>query len=152
MKITGIIAEYNPFHKGHQLHIQTARQRGATHVAVVMSGNFVQRGAPALLSKQLRARAALESWADLVLELPLPYACATAQRCAYGGVATLQGLGCVDELFFGSESGNLDLLEQAAQAARKPSIREALAEKKAEVAARPGPEPTQARKPQEAAL
>ncbi|HIY08550.1 MAG TPA: nucleotidyltransferase family protein [Firmicutes bacterium] len=126
MKITGIIAEYNPFHKGHQLHIQTARQRGATHVAVVMSGNFVQRGAPALLSKQLRARAALESGADLVLELPLPYACATAQRFAYGGVATLQGLGCVDELFFGSESGNLDLLEQAAQAIDDPRLGEAL--------------------------
>ena len=126
LKITGIIAEYNPFHKGHQLHIQTARQQGATHIAVVMSGNFVQRGAPALLSKHLRARAALESGADLVMELPLPYACATAQRFAYGGVATLQGLGCVDELFFGSESGNLEGLEKASQAIDDPRLGEAL--------------------------
>ena len=69
MRIAVIIAEYNPFHNGHAYHIAQTRKNGATHIAVVMSGNFVQRGEPAFLEKHVRARAALSGGADLVLEL-----------------------------------------------------------------------------------
>lgn len=92
-----------------------------------MSGNFVQRGAPALLDKHLRVRAALDGGADLVVELPLPYACATAERFAFGGVCALAALGCVDRLFFGSECGDIDLLRQAAQAVDDPAVGAAMA-------------------------
>ena len=71
MKICGITAEYNPFHKGHAYQIEKARQAGATHILAVMSGNFVQRGVPAMLDKWIRVRAALSGGADLVVELPL---------------------------------------------------------------------------------
>lgn len=70
MKICGITAEYNPFHKGHAYQIEKARQAGATHILAVMSGNFVQRGVPAMLDKWIRVRAALSGGADLVVELP----------------------------------------------------------------------------------
>ncbi len=122
MKIAGIIAEYNPFHNGHQYQIAAARGMGATHVVAVMGGNFLQRGAPALLPKQLRAEAALGCGADLVVELPLPYACATAQRFAYGGVELLGAMGCVDTLCFGSESGSIEALAAAAAAVDDPAV------------------------------
>lgn len=70
MKIAGIIAEYNPFHNGHRVHIEKTRAAGFTHIAVVMSGPFVQRGEPAILDKWTRARTAVEHGADLVIELP----------------------------------------------------------------------------------
>ena len=91
MKITGIIAEYNPFHNGHQWQILEARRRGATHVVAVMGGDFLQRGAPALMDKRLRAAAALAGGADLVLELPLPGPLASATS-AISKVATPLGL------------------------------------------------------------
>lgn len=116
MKTVGIIAEYNPFHNGHLRQLRACRQRGASHIAVVMGGNFMQRGEPALLEKSARAQAALRCGADLVLELPLPYACATAERFAFGAVASLDALGAVDALCFGSETGDLSLLEAAARA------------------------------------
>lgn len=115
MKITGIIAEYNPFHKGHAYHLQKAREyTGADYVVAVQSGNFVQRGEPALADKYCRARMALLEGADLVLELPCAYACASAEGFAGGAVALLHGLGCVDALCFGSECGDLSLLRSYA--------------------------------------
>ena len=92
MRITGIIAEYNPFHNGHLFLVQAARRAGADAVAVVMGGNWLQRGEPALFPKEVRARAALRCGVDLVLELPLPYAAAPARQFANGGVAALAAL------------------------------------------------------------
>ncbi len=122
MKITGIICEYNPFHNGHAWQIQQARKAGATHIVCLMSGNFVQRGSPALLPRHIRARAALLCGADLVLQLPLPYAMARAERFAYGAVSILSQLGCVNALHFGSECGDLSLLQKAASAVTDPAV------------------------------
>lgn len=116
MKITGLITEYNPFHNGHQYHIEKAKKlTGADKVIVVMSGDFVQRGAPALLPKHLRAEMALKAGADLVIELPVFYSCASAEFFAYGAVSLLHALHCVDSLCFGSECGNLSLLKEIAK-------------------------------------
>ncbi|MBR4867540.1 MAG: nucleotidyltransferase family protein, partial [Clostridia bacterium] len=116
MKITGIIAEYNPFHNGHAYQIQTARANGATHVVCVMSGNFTQRGDVAVMDKLSRARCALESGADLVLELPAVYALGSAGVFAKGSVGTLLATGCLDALHFGSECGDINLLQKTAAA------------------------------------
>lgn len=116
MKITGIIAEYNPFHKGHAYHLAQAKTvTGADYTVVVLSGSFVQRGAPALIDKYCRAQMALSEGADLVLELPSAYACASAEAFAGGAVSLLNGLGCVDALCFGSECGDLSLLRSYAR-------------------------------------
>ena len=105
MQIAGIIIEYNPMHRGHRYLLEETRaQLGAdTAVIGVMSGNFVQRGDFALVRKHARARAAAESGMDLVLELPLPWAAASAERFADGGVQVLLGTGLVTDLAFGSE-------------------------------------------------
>ena len=120
MKIAGIVAEYNPFHNGHAHHIQRTRAPdggcAATHIVAVMGGHFLQRGEPALLPKAHRVRAALAGGVDLVLELPLPWAMATAESFALGAVAILDGLGCVDTLSFGSECGSTAPLEKVADA------------------------------------
>jgi predicted nucleotidyltransferase len=106
MTICGIIAEYNPLHNGHAYHIRQARQlSGCDWLIAVMSGNFTQRGEPAIVDKWLRTRMALSCGVDLVLELPAGYAVQPAQWFARGGVGTLAGLGCVDTLAFGAESG-----------------------------------------------
>lgn len=115
MKIAGIIAEYNPFHNGHCLHIERTREAGFTHIAVAMSGPFVQRGEPAVLDKWTRARTAVEHGADLVLELPAAYALSSAPDFARGGVFLLREVGA-EALSFGSECGDTALL--ADQAAR----------------------------------
>ncbi len=108
MRVNGIIAEYNPFHNGHKFHIETAKaQTGADFTVVVMSGNFVQRGEPALMDKYTRAKMALLSGADLVLELPALFATASAEYFALGGVGLLDKLGVVDYLSFGSERGDI---------------------------------------------
>ncbi|MBR6503428.1 MAG: nucleotidyltransferase family protein, partial [Firmicutes bacterium] len=105
MKAYGIIAEYNPFHNGHRYHIEETRRRtGCDAVAVVMSGDFVQRGEPALLDKWTRAEAALRCGADLVLELPAVFACSSAEHFAFGGVGILEGLGVPDGISFGAEA------------------------------------------------
>lgn len=117
MKIAAIICEYNPFHNGHKYHIeQTKKQYGATHIVCVMSGNFTQRGDVALCDKYERARAALKSGADLVLELPVAFSLASAEYFARGAVHIINSLGCVDMLSFGSETGNSDILKEAAGA------------------------------------
>ncbi len=106
MKTSGIIAEYNPFHNGHKYLIDKAKEMGATHTVAVMSGNFVQRGEPALFNTAARVNAALEGGIDLVLQLPLPYAVSGAQNFARGGVEVLNGTGVVDKLIFGTESAD----------------------------------------------
>ena len=116
MKVVGIIAEYNPFHNGHKMMIEKCREMGATHVVVVMSGNFVQRGGVAIMEKRPRARAALMGGADLVLELPVNVATQTAERFARGGVEILSALGLCDAIAFGVEDDNLSLLMKAAEA------------------------------------
>lgn len=112
MKIYGIIAEYNPFHNGHKYLIDALRDKGATHIIAVMSGNFVQRGEGALFSKWARAEMALKNGVDLVLELPLPWSSSNAQSFAEGGVTILNSLGCVDCVGFGSECGDTSLLQE----------------------------------------
>ena len=117
MKVVGLITEYNPFHKGHQYHIEQAlRLTGADAALVVMSGNYVQRGAPALLPKHLRAEAALRGGASVVIELPVCYAVGSAEYFAYGAVSLLTQLGCVDSICFGAETTDLPALEAIAQA------------------------------------
>ena len=115
MKTAAIVAEYNPFHKGHEYQIAETRKAGATHVVAVMSGNFVQRGEPAVYDKFLRAKAALECGADLVVELPLPWAMSGAQSFARGAVSIAKALGCVDMLSFGCEIGNFEKLKELAE-------------------------------------
>lgn len=122
MRIAGIIAEYDPFHNGHSLLVQAVRWEGADAVVAVMGGNWLQRGGPALFPKEVRAKAAIQAGIDLVLELPLPYAAATAERFAWGGVSLLLALGCVDILAFGSECGELGRLEECAAALSDPRL------------------------------
>lgn len=115
LHILGIICEYNPLHKGHEFQILS--QRGRTNsggVVCLMSGNFVQRGAPAVFDKWSRAKAAISSGADLVLELPVIYATQSASRFASGAVSLFDALGAIDTLSFGSECGDLDALRNAA--------------------------------------
>ncbi len=116
MKNCAIIAEYNPFHNGHAYQIEQVRKKGFTHVTVIMSGNYVQRGDTAIAQKQIRAAAACECGADLVIDLPTPWAMAGAQRFAYGAVFLADSLGCADSLCFGSECADMHLLEEAARA------------------------------------
>ena len=126
-KSAAIIAEYNPFHNGHRLHIARTRElTGAETITVIMSGNFVQRGECAICDKFTRTRMALKGGADLVLELPLPFACAGAEKFAQGGVETAEALGCVDYLSFGIEFGNIKDLSAAADAVSDEAIRPVL--------------------------
>ncbi len=118
MKTVGIICEYNPFHTGHLHHINTAR---GGSVICLMSGNFTQRGEPAITDKFTRATAACAAGADLVLELPFPYCAASADYFAGAGVAILDELG-TDEINFGSETGDLERLISLARAAADPEF------------------------------
>ncbi len=124
MKTAGIIAEYNPFHNGHQFHIEETRRRtGADYIIAVISGDFVQRGTPALLSKYDRARMALLHGADLVFALPATTALSSAEGFASGAVSLLAGLGVTDVISFGCESADTDPLlfqEVAAILAEEP--------------------------------
>lgn len=115
MKVTGIIAEYDPFHSGHLYQMTQARERtGADALVVVLGGDFLQRGTPSLTAKRARARMAVEAGADLVLALPYLYSVNSAREYARGAVRILAGTGCVDSLSFGCESGNLQDLQRAA--------------------------------------
>jgi len=118
MSNVGIIAEYNPFHNGHEYHLKAAKElSGADCAIVVMSGDFVQRGEPAMFDKHLRAKWALENGADMVLLLPTAFSIASAQAFASGGVGILHGTGIVNHIAFGSESGNTTALQAAAKTA-----------------------------------
>lgn len=114
MSIYAIVAEYNPFHNGHAYQIQKNKQTGDIVVAV-MSGSFVQRGESAIFPKRVRARAALLSGADLVIELPCAYAASSAEGFARGAVGIINALGCADYLSFGSECGDIAVLTAAAE-------------------------------------
>ena len=116
MKTVGLITEYNPFHNGHAYHIEKAKMlTGADRVIVVMSGDFVQRSAPAVMPKHLRAESALLSGASLILELPVCFATGSAEYFAQGSISLLNRLGCIDSICFGSECGDLHLLKEIAQ-------------------------------------
>jgi predicted nucleotidyltransferase len=130
MKIAAIIAEYNPFHLGHAWQIASIRGKFGNDTAIiaVMSGCMTQRGEPALLDKWSRTRMALACGVNLVIELPLAYAAASAERFASGGVQLIKATGLECQLVFGSESGNLDDLQRLASilAEEPPEYRKAL--------------------------
>lgn len=132
MKTVGIIAEYNPFHKGHEYQLEYVRKNlGADFIIIAMSGDFVQRGMPALLPKHIRAEMALRCGGDLVLELPVSFSTASAEFFARGGVELLNGLGVVHELCFGSEAGGSKILMETAKVLNNepPVFRETLRKK-----------------------
>ncbi|MCC5911988.1 MAG: nucleotidyltransferase [Clostridiaceae bacterium] len=115
MKVLGLITEYNPFHNGHLYHLKKSKEvTNSTHTIAIMSGNFLQRGEPALVNKWERGKMAVEAGVDLVVELPTAYACSTAEFFAYGSVSLLNNLGIVDSLCFGSEHGSIPLLNTIA--------------------------------------
>lgn len=122
LSTVGIVVEYNPLHNGHLYHLQQSRKiTGADNVVAVMSGNFLQRGEPAMADKWARAEMALRAGCDLVLELPVAYSAQPAQWFAYGAVAMLEATGVVDSLCFGSESGDVEALDLvAAMLAEEP--------------------------------
>ena len=126
MEIVGIICEYNPLHLGHAGQIRRIRQTlgGDTAVVCLMSGSFVQRGAPAVYPKSVRAAAALQAGADLVLELPVTYALSSAEGFAMGGVEILSRL-CT-RLCFGAECGSEDALMSLARGLLSPGFPSAL--------------------------
>ena len=127
MRTVGVICEYNPFHLGHARQLELIRRQLGPETAIVclMSGNYVQRGEPAVFDKCVRARAAVEAGASLVLELPVTYALQSAEGFAVGGVRILSGLGC-GFLGFGCESGDGDAILRAAEASRLPGFEQAL--------------------------
>jgi predicted nucleotidyltransferase len=128
MKIAGIIAEYNPFHNGHAYHIAATRAALGEDCAIVcvMSGNFVQRGAAAVFDKWSRAASALNHGADLIFELPLPYAISSAEHFARGSVQVLNASGIVDVLSFGSEWDATDDIWNTAQYLNSKEFQESL--------------------------
>ena len=130
MRTAGIISEYNPFHRGHAWQIGELRRRLGAETAVVcaMSGSFVQRGDFAIERAHARAEAAVRGGADLVLELPLPWAISSAEGFARGGVSILAATGVVDTLAFGSECGNAAKLQRAAKALLRADFPDALRE------------------------
>ena len=128
MQTAGMIIEYNPLHHGHLYLVRQIREQLGEETAVigVMSGNFVQRGDFALVRKHARAKAAVESGVDLVLELPLPWAVGSAERFADGGVQALEATGVVTHMAFGSECGDADALEHVAACLLSPDYENAL--------------------------
>jgi predicted nucleotidyltransferase len=115
MRVLGIIAEYDPFHNGHLYHLKESISRtGAEASVVLMSGCFTQRGLPAMTDKRVRAGVAAECGVDLVIELPFVYAAGGAEMFARGAVGIMDGLGVVDYLSFGSESGDVEALSRVA--------------------------------------
>ena len=114
MKITGVVAEYNPFHTGHEYQLKMARKLSDCDcIAVVMSGNFVQRGEPAIIDKFKRAEAAVYGGADIVIELPMPFSCQNAEMFAFAAIKELKKLN-VDSISFGCENDDVKLLEKIA--------------------------------------
>ncbi len=115
MKVVGLVTEYNPFHKGHLYHMEKSKQlTGADYCICVMSGNFVQRGTPAIIDKWNRAKSALLSGMDIVIELPIHYSVSSAEFFASAAVSLLHNTGVVDSICFGSELGSLDKLDALA--------------------------------------
>lgn len=128
MKAVGVVAEYNPFHNGHAWHLSETKRNLSpdTPVVCVMSGSWVQRGECAITDKWTRAAMAIRGGADLILELPLPWAISSAEGFARGAVATLKATGVVGMLSFGSESGRSGDLCRIAEALDSPEYQKAL--------------------------
>lgn len=123
MKTVAIIAEYNPFHNGHRYQMDKIKElTGCDCLIIIMSGDFVQRGAPAIIDKYTRTEMALAAGADLVFELPVCYSTASAELFAYGAIKLLDQLQVVDYLCFGSECGNIDLLDSIADVLVKEPV------------------------------
>ena len=122
MNAVGIICEYNPFHLGHARMLKGLRRQYDAPLVCAMSGNFVQRGDAAVAHKHARGEMAVRCGADLVLELPTPWAMASAERFAAGGVALLASTGVVSHLAFGSECGDLTALQAAEAALSQPEL------------------------------
>ena len=113
MSVTGIVCEFNPFHNGHKYLIDSVKKDGDIIIAV-MSGNFVQRGEPALFPKEYRIKAALECGVDIVLELPFLYATASAEIFAEAAVSILYAFGC-EKIAFGAENADIEIIKDAAE-------------------------------------
>ena len=123
MNIVGIIAEYNPFHNGHKYHIEEAKKlTGADSAIIIMSGNYVQRGTPAIIDKYTRTKMALYEGADIVIELPYTAALSSAKDFAFTAVNMLHKLGCVTHLVFGSECSDISLLDTIADILSSESV------------------------------
>lgn len=115
MKVAVVITEYNPFHNGHKYQLDTIRNHhNADYIIVIMSGDFMQRGIPAIVSKYERCQMALANGADLVFELPVYFSLGSAEYFAQGAVSLADKLGVADFLHFGSESGDISLLKNCA--------------------------------------
>ncbi len=125
MKISAVICELNPLHFGH-LHLLSLMKKTHDAVVCILSGNFVQRGEPAVIDKWSRTRLALEAGADLVIELPLPWAMSGAEHFALGGVTLASALRLEGSLFFGCEDAELSLLEPLRDALLSPEFSEIL--------------------------
>lgn len=116
MKLVGVVAEFNPFHNGHKYLIDAIRgELNPDGIVCVMSGDFVQRGYPAITDKWSRAKAAVSEGADLVIELPTVFSLSSAHDFAYGGIKMLEGLGCVTDIAFGSETADINELKRIAE-------------------------------------
>lgn len=126
MKAAGVICEYNPFHNGHKYMLEKIKEEGKNCIVACMSGNFTQRGEPAIINKQLRTTAALENGVDLVVELPAVFACSGAESFAYAGVYILNALGICDSLYFGSECGSTEMLFEAVTALKSSAVKNRL--------------------------
>lgn len=123
MNVVGIIAEYNPFHNGHQWHLNKAKALSESNYAItVMSGNFVQRGEPAIFDKWLRAEMAVRGGVDLVIELPVVFSVRSAQDFAAGGIRLLHALGLVSHVCFGAELADIHKLKTISKSLDNPAI------------------------------
>lgn len=116
MNVYAVVSEYNPFHSGHKYLIDKAREYGATHIVAIMGGHFLQRGDVSVTDKWTRSAQAMKSGVDLVIELPVAYACASAETFALGAVEIANAIGCVNNIIFGSECGNIKELQFVATA------------------------------------
>lgn len=115
MRVSSIISEYNPFHEGHKYHMENTKKiTNCDYTIVLMSGDFTQRGTPAIIDKYARTKQALLNGADLVLELPVAFATSSAEGFAFGAISILDKLGIVNSLVFGSESGNIECIKNVA--------------------------------------
>ncbi|NBI29582.1 nucleotidyltransferase [Chengkuizengella marina] len=124
MTTVGIIVEYNPLHNGHEYHFEQSKKiSNADAVIAVMSGNFLQRGEPSIVNKWARTEMALHMGADLVIELPVIYSSQPAEWFAFGAISALDATGIVDHLCFGSESGELEILQTLAKKLKEEPVR-----------------------------
>ena len=128
MKAVGVIVEYNPFHNGHKLHLDKINERDSESVKIaVMSGDFVQRGEPAIINRWKRAEIALKNGIDIVVELPCFYSCQSAEIFARGAVGILDELQC-KEIIFGSETSNIEELKKIASLEESEIFKEKIKE------------------------